>query len=174
MSLIAGYNDPIYIQWNEDEHGNLVNVEMPPEQHLVFDNKITLLQIPNVLQRVQIREYNNETPPVKVNTTDFTEIHDKKTALGPYNFRVNYENGMIFFHPDRNGTYITITRYFGRGVIYYPASRIYTKAGEGTIEQTMQDIVDSQTRKFIFSQDEPPIDPSEYPEGTVWFVYEDI
>ena len=160
MSLVPGYNDPIRITWNVDEHGQKVSVEMQPESHFIAQGRITLIQIPDHFYKVQI--------------PSMVEIYDQFSTIQSHEFRVDYQSGIVMFHPSLEGQEITVSKYWGRGIILTPASRIYTTTGEGgEITETLGEILDSQVRKFIFSTNEPPLDVTGIPDGSVWFVYED-
>jgi len=145
MSFELGFNDPIKITWNVDENGNKISVQMQPESHTVVNGKITLIQIPDKFQKVQVDEnivFND--PSTKVNEYNFYEINDFKTPLGVDKFRVDYQSGIITFYPSHEGKSITVTRYYGRGVILTPSSRIYSRLDEaGNVVETIQNIIDN-------------------------------
>ena len=157
------YNDPIIIDWNRDENFNKISIEQVNEEHTIFERKITLNQIPDPFYGVQINGMN-----------ELKGINKKQIIETIDQFKVDYSVGLVTFHPDLEANDITVNQYYGRGVIYYPASRIYTKTQDGNVIETLGQIIQNQARNFIFSEEEPPEDASDYTEGTVWFVYEDI
>ena len=174
MKPTAGFNDPIKIQWNINEQGEKISVEMQPEPIVVSNNAGTLIQIPDKFYRVQINEYIDPLDiTTKVNDYDYIEIINDE-IIPENGYRVDYQMGLIFFHPSKEGQTITITKYYGRGIVRTPVTRIYSQVDEqGNVVETLGDILNSQVRNFIFSTDEPPADTSLYPNGSVWFVYDD-
>lgn len=133
---MSKYNDPLYIDWHRNAQGQEYSVKITNETKKITNNIVFLTQIPDIQYRVQI-EGMFETEG---------EITD--TTL----FKVNYENGMITFHESLNEATKVIKEYYGRGVIMYPASRIYTKLTEsGDIEETLEDITNSLNEALTLS-----------------------
>lgn len=129
MSLNLGLNDSLKIQLNYDNDGNVISKEMQPEQHTVINNKITLIQIPDEFYRVVIN--------------GLTELTDYETNLAVNNFRVDYNVGIVTLHPSKEAQVITVNKYYGRGIILTPATRIYTETNEaGSVIATVQDLID--------------------------------
>lgn len=122
--------DPVKIIWNVDENNNKVSQLMQPENHVVVNGKITLLQIPDKFNRVTI--------------AGKTEIHDFSSPIDDATkFRVDYSTGIIFLHSSLEGQTITVDRYYGRGMILYPASRIYSKVdATGQVVEVVQGLID--------------------------------
>lgn len=110
---IINYNDPVDITWNTDTNGNKVSVLRPQETHKIVNYKITLGQIPDSLKLILI--------------TGYTEVKDPRISLSATNFRVDYSNGDVFFHTSKEGQSVIVTSYYGRGILKYPAGRIYLK-----------------------------------------------
>lgn len=131
MSIIAGYNDPLHIQWNVNEFGKKQSVEILNEPVTVVENKVFLSQIPDVFHRVQIQDY------IEININD--------QIVNENEFKVDYSNGQLFFHESKEGLSINIDRYYGRGVIMYPVSRIWTKLQNGNVVQTLGDVIEKGT-----------------------------
>lgn len=130
MSLQDVYLDNVFIQWNEVD-GHKVTIGIDNESHQIFNNVCVLSQIPDIGTKVTI-EGMYEIP-----------IHAKINH--PSQFKVNYANGFITFHPDLNNTTINIKHYAGRGIIYYPSERIWVKLSEDgkSVEETFQDYINS-------------------------------
>lgn len=130
MNIITGYNDPIKIQLNYDNEGKPISKEMQPETHTIINNKITLIQIPDEFYRVVVN--------------GMTELHSyDDSPIQPNNFRVNYQNGLVTFHNSLEGQTIIVNKYWGRGIILTPATRIYSRVNEaGEAVETMQDLID--------------------------------
>jgi hypothetical protein len=119
------YNDPIRIVWRKG------NAEEPyvdkVESQKVINNMVVLTEIPDEFTHVSI--------------SGLTEIYEGTPSTNQ--FIVNYENGIITFHPSKEGTTITNMTYKGRGFILYPASRIYGRNGNPDVTVTLQEIIDA-------------------------------
>ena len=127
--MAIDYKSPIIILWNTDSSGNPVSEEILNESKQVVQNTIVLTQIPDKFYRVLV--------------TGFVEIEQHEEITSETQFKVNYQNGIITFHPSQEGQTINIDKYFGRGVIFTPASRIYTGVdSSGNITQTLYDIIE--------------------------------
>src|SRR5690625_1024258 len=107
------YNDPLTIIWRrgtpDDPYVDKLD-SLP-----VINNQITLLEIPSQSHKVQISGYT-EIDPITYN-------YNKK-KLESDEFLVDYQNGNIQFNPSEDGKTL-LCSYKGRGLILYPASRIY-------------------------------------------------
>lgn len=130
MAIQDTYLDNVFIQWNE-VGGQKVVLGIDNEQKKIFNNIAVLNQIPDIATRVTI--------------DGMFEINNNQEITLPSQFKVNYANGFVTFHPDLDNTTITISHYAGRGIIYYPSSRIYTQMSQDgtTVEQTFQNFVDT-------------------------------
>ena len=130
MAIQDVYLDNVFIQWNEVA-GQKVVLGIDNEQQRIFNNIAVLNQIPDIATGVTI--------------SGLYEIKDNSVITLTTQFKVNYANGFITFHPSLNNTTVTILHYAGRGIIYFSSSRIYTQLSiDGTtVEKTFQDLVDS-------------------------------
>lgn len=129
MSIIAGYNDPIKIQLNYDAENNPISVEMQPESHVVLNGRITLIQIPDKFYRVQIN--------------GFTELYEyDNSEMQATNYRVDYQTGIIMLHNSLEGQTITVSKYWGRGIVLTPISRIYTRVENGNVVETLGQVIE--------------------------------
>ncbi|MCM3274319.1 hypothetical protein, partial [Paenibacillus elgii] len=99
----------------------------------VINNQITLLEIPSQFHRVKIAGF----------TEIDQEVFDRRrTELQPNEILVNYSNGNIQFHPSHEAKTFLCT-YFGRGLILYPATRIYALIQRNPdVTKTLQEIID--------------------------------
>ena len=80
----------------------------------IIDGKAHLSEIPNKLERVIV-------------TGTLYPVYEKRDGdLDENTYRVDYANGVVFFHPNLNGQYLMF-QYMGRGAHYFPATRIYIK-----------------------------------------------
>ena len=113
MSMI-NYGNPTITTWEVDSFGNKVSVPRLGEQKQVIGDKFTLEGLPDEQQRVSINGY--------------TEIDINQPITSPTQFKVDYKKtGNVFMHPSKDGQTITVTKYSSRGMIFMPASRIWTK-----------------------------------------------
>lgn len=125
------YNNPLAIIYRS---GTSDDPFIPKSDSMpVINNLITLLEVPSQAHGVQITGF-----------TEITEDKYKQTYyIGENEFLVNYSIGNIQFNPVHDGKTITCN-YMSRGLIMYPASRIYTLAKENPdIVVTLQDYIDT-------------------------------
>ncbi|MCY9737462.1 hypothetical protein M5X17_27555 [Paenibacillus alvei] len=128
------YNDPLRIIWRDGSGSNPFSDRI--EDHKVINNIITLQEIPDEFSRVKISGY------IEGYTTD-------KSKLQTNEFVVDYTNGRITFSDSAEGRGVN-AKYKGRGIILYPASRIYVnKKGHPDVEWNLQQIID--THEIIFN-----------------------
>jgi len=121
------YNDPIIARkrkGDEDDPYKLIN-----ESLLVERNHALLTEIPNRFEKVKVVGVSGS----------FYEVENK--ILTENTYRVDYTNGVVFFHDTANGQTLTF-RYFGEGGFYFPDSRIYLTddSQEGTARDKFNDI----------------------------------
>lgn len=88
----------------------------------IVRNLIILTEIPDELYRVRIPGY--------------TEIH--KGHPKENEFKVNYRIGLVEFNESQNGKSVQV-EYKGRGIIMYPASRIYYE--DGDVVTTLKELI---------------------------------
>jgi len=120
------YNDPLTIIWRDPPYVDRAD-SLP-----VINGLITLLEIPSTTERVHINGL------IEVDIEDFSH----KQSLEENEYLVNYDQGSIMFHPKQEGTTL-LCRYKGKGLIMYPASRIYALVSKKPdIVKTLQDIID--------------------------------
>lgn len=102
------YPNDIFIQWHIDSYGAKYSIRKDNEPYIVVGNKIALNEIPDRQFRVKITSMEE--------TDKIEDIND---------YKVDYDNGFVYFDSSLDGSTITIATYYGRGLIMYPASRIY-------------------------------------------------
>ncbi|WP_028562227.1 hypothetical protein [Paenibacillus pinihumi] len=123
------YNDPLIMLHRSGKPGD----ELKPRSDSlpIINHMITLLETPSEFHKVQIS-----------NMTEITmELFHQKRSLEPNEFVVNYTNGIITFHPSLEG-HSKICSYMGRGLIMYPASKIYAMASRNPdVVVTLQDYI---------------------------------
>lgn len=104
----------------------------------VINGMITLLEIPSLVDRVQIAGF------VEIDQ----EVYEKRPTLAPNEFLVHYSTGAIQVHSSLEGRTL-LCRYKGRGLIMYPASRIYALVSRHPdVVVTLQDYINEIQRKL--------------------------
>lgn len=131
------YNNPLLITWRRGTPEDPYKERM--DSLPVINNQITLLEIPSQFHKVKIAGF----------TEIDQEVFDKRnTELQPNEILVNYSNGNIQFHPSHEAKTFLCT-YFGRGLIMYPASRIYALIQRNPdVAKTLQEIIDEIHRRM--------------------------
>lgn len=117
------YNDPFLIIWRA---GTADDPYIDKTDTLkIVNNQIVLSEIPDEFNHVTISGYAEvyNTPPTSTQ------------------FVVNYRNGIVTFNPSEEGKTVTAT-YKGRGVIMYPAERIYVHSDNPDMTQNIQQMID--------------------------------
>ena len=121
---INEYRDPIVSQW-ESSGGVKYSKPISNEPHVVTGGMFALVGLPDLQARVQIE--------------NMVEIGFKDKITEAIQFKVDYTNGYVFVHSDKEGLTLNVN-YASRGVSMYPASRIWTKVNDsGDVMETMGD-----------------------------------
>lgn len=100
-------------------------IEYDNVPYIVKNSRVLLQEIPSEKHRVFI--------------TGLTETLSKIPESGK--FYVDYNNGFIYLNEDINNTTVSIS-FFGSGIAFFPASRIYVLSDGDDIIQTLQDLLD--------------------------------
>ncbi|MVP00797.1 hypothetical protein [Paenibacillus lutrae] len=129
------YNDPLLITFRAGTaHDPYVE---RTESWTVANTVIPLHEIPSETHKVKISGY----------TEIRKEIFDRTRQLNEQEFYVNYQNGVVHFHSSREGETI-VAQYKGRGVIQYPAERIYAHiGGNPDVVKNLQQIIEEALHK---------------------------
>ncbi len=123
MTEYLKYNDPLHIVFRKGtEDDPYVPIEGTQK---IINNIIVLDEIPDEFSHVQIENY--------------TEIFEGEPTSTQ--FKVNYQNGIVTFNPSEEGKTVSFSA-VGRGIILYPAERIYIHSEEPNILKTFQNVVD--------------------------------
>lgn len=108
----------------------------------VINGLITLLELPSVTDKVLISGL----------TEIDQEVYENRPYLEPNEFLVHYGMGVIQFHELQEGK-THLCRYKGRGLIMYPASRIYAMVTRHPdVVITLQDYIDQIQDKINENQ----------------------
>lgn len=140
LSTYLQYNDPVTII---SRNGTPQDPFIDRADSLpVINGIITLLELPSSTD--------------KVNIAGFVEIDQDVFENRPYinenEFLVHYGMGVVQFHPSQEGT-AHLCRYKGRGLIMYPASRIYAMVSRNPdVVVTLQDYIDQIQAKINENQ----------------------
>lgn len=122
-------NNPIIItKRNTDSEGNPFSVYLIETKKIFSDGAfIVLKQIPDELERVIIQGYK------EVFDVERMKVHE---------FKVDYEHGIVYFHPKAIGKTIVV-EYYGKGYELISASRIFTKYDKfGNVIETLEDVIE--------------------------------
>lgn len=138
---IDTYRDCLVPLWYTDG-SQKISVVRNNEQHQIVLNKITLYEIPDEYQKINTI------------TIDSTTLYEVKYGTIPNSnqFTVNYTIGEITFDSSRDGQTVTIPSYKSRGILYWPASRIYDQLDEnGNVISTIGDISANLVHKGAYN-----------------------
>ena len=136
------YTDPIINNYRRNEKGIKQSKRIDSEVHKIVNSKVALSEIPDEEQVLKIDGY------------DETKV--KEVALSDKQFRVDYTNGFIYFSPSQDGATVDVS-YFGLGVTYFPASRVWLEVdGENNVEKTLADVQGdiAEAKKLSASQEQ--------------------
>jgi hypothetical protein len=122
--------DPILIIWHTDGGGNKISIIRENEDYVVVNNRVLLDYVPDKFYGITF-----STPASMV------EIPLRSEITVSTEYKVDYTNGLIYLHSDLEATTVTVT-YYSRGIINYPASRIYTEATGLTVTETLTEKID--------------------------------
>ncbi|WP_125154429.1 hypothetical protein [Clostridium rectalis] len=107
-------------------------------QYTIINGRTGLDEVPDITYKVRIKEYV-EVP---------REKYDCRKVLAENEFYVDYSNGEITFSPNQNGKTVTI-EYKGKGIIQYPAGRIYVHSPNPWAVDNLQELID-----FIYQKEQ--------------------
>jgi len=128
LSIVDDFLDPIIYTKRTGPFNSITD-----EQCLISGNRILLQEIPDKLNRVQIKYASNNV--------DLYEL-PYGSVLSEGKYYVNYTNGIINFNSADNGKNI-LCKYYGRGVALYPSSRIWVEESNNEVQVTLQDLIDT-------------------------------
>lgn len=142
MSFINSYGDPTITTWEVDDNGNKISVPVLNETKQVVGNKFTLEGFPDEQFRVFIDNLDIRSDD-EPNIIQFVEINIKEKITETNQFKVDYrKTGNVFVHESLDGKWLNVSKYSSRGLIYLPASRIWTKVDDfGEVIETLDSAV---------------------------------
>ena len=138
------FNDPIYPIWNTNDSGEYIeSIKINGEVLRIYGSRAFLIQLPDSEYGVRI---------VDTDGNPLYEVYVSDRTLAENEFRVDYLNGLVTFHPNMTGKIVTVETYYGRGFIMLPSSRVYYRYSSltpGEIDGTLQEFMD-QIQRYIY------------------------
>jgi hypothetical protein len=107
------------------------------ETYKIINGKILLSELPVERKRVQI--------------TGYSEVLNIAQGLNSNQFYVNYLSGHVFFNPSEEGKTVQV-HFFGRGLVFIPASRIYTIENNGEVVQLLSDLTEGANNFYYIGE----------------------
>lgn len=123
------YSKPTYINWNQTDYGSSFSEQITNEVLYVADHRGILFGLPDNRYGVKIK--------------GMSEIPLQDVITKPTQFKVDYKlTGTVFFHPDFAEKQVIVESYYSKGLMYFPASRIWTKIDSlGNVIQSLDDVL---------------------------------
>lgn len=121
-------NSAIIAKRNVDDNQNPISVQLSELKQIIdVHSCIVLNQLPDEFQSIDVEGY--------------TEV-DSLDKVSGKTFKVDYANGVLYFHPNNVGKMLTID-YYGTGYTLLSASRIITKYDKfGNVLETLEELID--------------------------------
>jgi hypothetical protein len=124
--LGVNYSEPIVIDWIVDINGNKISLPVTNEQRKVVAGRCVLDYLPDFFYKVAC---TSGTPSVEIN------INKPITLVTQY--KVDYNTGYVYTHPSLEGSTLSFN-YYKRGILFYPASRVYTDSTGLQVTETLE------------------------------------
>ena len=124
------YQDSLLTKLHLNEDGNPISVSLTETFVVRERGIIQLSEFPDAFQRLQIT----------VNNQPLVETQGS-WALLENQFKVNYANGIVYFHPSQVGKTVCC-RYYGRGVDLISTNRIFHNNNDEDVPEVLYDIVE--------------------------------
>ena len=119
-------HDPLVYELRSGKAGDeFVEIILPFK---IINNKILLPELPDKETKVRVTGYN--------------ELLNANDVILANQYYVNYLTGEVYFNPNEEGKTVS-ARFYGRGLVYIPASRIYTKTKNGNVVETLGEIIEN-------------------------------
>ncbi len=123
---VFDFKDPVIYQRRTQPYPEIEESHVIPEQA-----KILLSEVPSKFENIEVK--NKDTDEVyyliEEGSPDENQVH------------INYLYGILTFDDSQIDEEVSVT-FYGTGVFYIPAQRVFTKKGTEDIEETLQDLVD--------------------------------
>ena len=135
---------------------NRVSEKLPPQERIVYDCMVELCGLPDANYGVKIAD----------DTGRRLEEAKHGRALAENEFAIDYTHGYAHFHRKMEGRAVTIEEMYSRGLLYYPASRIYMGcAASGPCEPDLENTLEKaffQRPPIYFGETMPDTEAEEY------------
>jgi hypothetical protein len=106
------------------------DIDVPiTESYQIVDGKVVLSELPSKIERVQVSGENA------------TWSETESTSPSENSYYVDYTLGVITFNPSREGLVLEFS-FFGRGLQFFPASRVYTNSKDGVVTETLSTLME--------------------------------
>lgn len=99
----------------------------------IRQNRVILREIPNYQNRVSVRTDKGAY---------LTEVDINATTITPTEYKVDYTQGVVYFHELLESDYVTV-EYLGTGYVNIPAERVLLDRGITADEETLQQFIDN-------------------------------
>lgn len=123
------YQDSLLTKLHLNEDGNPISVALTETYVIRERGIIQLSEFPDAFQRLQIT----------INNQPLVETQGSGTLL-ENQFKVNYANGIVYFHPSQIGKTVCC-HYYGRGVDLISTNRIFHNNNDEDVPEILCDIV---------------------------------
>lgn len=127
-------NPVIITKRNVDSQGNCISIYLiETKQIFAEESVIVLRQVPDEAYRIKVQGYK--------------EVFDRE-KLKQNEFKVDYVQGVIYFHPKAIGKTVVI-EYYGIGYELISCSRIFTKYDKyGNVLETLEELIGNATEQL--------------------------
>ena len=125
------YSVPTYTRWNETQYGKQYSDHIENETMFISNHKGVLFGLPDSRYGVKI---NN-----------MIEVDINHPLENGRQFKVDYKvSGTVFFHSDFKNEKVNVKEYYSKGLVYFPAERIWTKVDSlGNVIESLQGVLDA-------------------------------
>lgn len=123
---------------------NRVSEKLPPQERLVFDCMVELCGLPDANFGVKIADDTGKRMKEAKHSRELAENE----------FFIDYTHGYAHFHRKMEGRVVTIEEMYSRGLLYYPASRIYMGGCPPSAETTLEGVLGGIQAAF---EERPPV-----------------
>lgn len=91
---------------------------------------------------VVLPEFPDKNYKVVINGYSEVSNYTHSGELQVDNYYVDYTNGTVYFHPSQSGETVNV-EFYGKGMTYFPAERVYTRLDSGNIAETLSEVIDT-------------------------------
>jgi hypothetical protein len=126
MAFIEEYNELFSVTWHTDDNGDKISVPITNEEQVVVNNKFLLNEIPD--------KFYNVTIPNMIRISDTSAISNTNE------YKISWSTGEVYFHPNLDGATITVSQYYGRGLIKSFARRVLLSSNIDWTSTNLEDL----------------------------------